>query len=110
MANHEHDLRKEILALRSANVALLDRAEAAESWGTPDYHRICLNCGRKIGRDIKHAAKIEGCKSPEACSYDMTYMELVARCQELEKLVIDVKRANQVLQELYEQQESNTKR
>jgi hypothetical protein len=105
----EKDLRKEILALRAANVALHDRAEAAESW-FPDNdlgHRVCVNCGKKIPKGTKYGESVKGCKSPDACTFDMSYMELVARCKTLEN-------ANQVLQKDIEdwessQQESNTK-
>lgn len=83
---------QEILSLRGANVMLHDRILELESWGVPPYHRICLNCARKLNKDTKHDFTCDMGKMPEGepyapCTFDMTYMELVAELQKRDDLI-----------------------
>jgi hypothetical protein len=83
---------QEILSLRGANVMLHDRILELESWGVPPYHRMCINCSRKFSKDTPRDFVCEMGNMPEgepcvACTFDLTYMELVAELKKRDDLI-----------------------
>lgn len=70
-----------------------------KTWGTPDYPRICLNCGITWPADKPRTTQMCGEPGDEysACLTDFTYMECI---EEIKKLQGQVRSLNRALNDL----------